>query len=60
MSVEEVLKYIIKINSKFLHSCSVTQTSEESQTYKTGFHIKGTKRDRSDATIEKQALQGRW
>lgn len=60
MSVEEVLKYIIKINSKLLHSCGVTQNSEESQTYKTGLHIRGTKRDRSDATILKKALQGSW
>lgn len=60
MSVEEVLKYIIKINRKFLHSCGVTQTSEESQTCKTGFHIRGTKKkkDKSDATIEKKGSAG--
>lgn len=44
MSVEEDLKYIIKITSKFLYSCADTQTPEESQTYKTGLHIRGTKR----------------
>lgn len=61
MSVEEVLKYTIKINSKFLHSCEKnTQIPEESQTYKSGLYIRGTKRDRSGAAIKKKALQGSW
>lgn len=59
MSVEEVLKYIIKINSKFLHSCEKnTQIPEESQTYKSGLHIRGTKRDRSGAAIKKKGSAG--
>lgn len=58
MSVEEVLKYVIKINNKFLHSCGVTQTSDESQTCKTGFHIRGTKKTGVMPLLKKKGSAG--